>query len=93
MCVSIERFPQFAVVFLAKHSRESPAPFEITPPPLPNILHVELEGKVIGEHLVLTAPPGTPLPFTLKGNTIILGDYHISVRWKGVHDAGHNMAQ
>lgn len=70
--------------------RESQAPFEIASTPRPNILHVELEGKVVGERLVLTAPPDMPLPFTLRGNTIILGDYHISVRWKGQHNTTHD---
>ncbi len=70
--------------------RESQAPFEIAGTS-PNILHVELEGKVVGEHLVFTAPPDMPLPFTLEGNTIILGDYHISVRWKGKHDVVHDV--
>jgi len=67
--------------------REPQASFEIAPSHRSTVLHIELEGEVIGEHLVLTAPPGTPLPFTLEGNTIILGDYHISVRWKGVRDS------
>ncbi len=70
--------------------RESHAPFE-TASPHSNILHVELEGQVVGERLVLTAPPDIPLPFTLRGNTIILGDYHISVRWKGPHNTTHDV--
>ena len=70
--------------------RESQASFEI-PSSHSNILHVELEGRVVGEHLVLTAPQDMPLPFTLKGNTIILGDYHISVCWKGERDVAHDM--
>jgi len=68
-----------------KSVREPQAPFEIAPVPRPNILHVELESEVVGEYLVFTAPADMPLPFTLKGNTIILGDYHISVRYKDEH--------
>ncbi len=70
--------------------RESQAPFETASIPRPNILHVELERKVVGGRLVLVAPPDIPLPFTLRGNTIILGDYHISVRWKGRHNTTHD---
>lgn len=67
----------------SKTVRESPASFEAALPPRPNLLHIELEGEVIGDRLVLTAPSDIPLPFTLQGNAIVLGDYYISVRWKG----------
>jgi hypothetical protein len=48
-----------------------------------SIQHVELEGEIVDGSLVLSAPDGVALPFTLQGNTIILGDYHIAVRLRG----------
>jgi len=45
--------------------------------------HVEMDGEVVGDRLVFIPPEGAPLPFTVHGNEIILGDYTIRVRLKG----------
>jgi len=46
--------------------------------------HVEMEGEIVGDRLVFIPPEGVPLPFTVHDNEIILGDYTIRVRLKGV---------
>jgi len=46
--------------------------------------HVEMEGEIVGDRLVFIPPEGVPLPFTVQDNEIILGDYTIRVRLKGV---------
>jgi len=49
--------------------------------------HVEMEGEIVGDRLVFIPPEGVPLPFTVHNNEIILGDYTIRVRLKGVQEA------
>ena len=44
--------------------------------------HIEIEGELVDGTLVLTPPRGVPLPFTIRENEIILGDYYITIRWK-----------
>jgi hypothetical protein len=66
------------VAFLQK-LKEAELRYQVQRP----IQKVELEGEVIDGSLVLAAPDGVALPFTLRGDTIILGDYHITVRLKG----------
>ncbi|MBC8264359.1 MAG: hypothetical protein H8E47_09580 [Anaerolineales bacterium] len=48
---------------------------------------VEMESEVVGDRLVFIPPEGVSLPFTVHGNEIILGDYTIRVRLRGVRDA------
>jgi hypothetical protein len=49
--------------------------------------HIEMEGEIVDDRLVFTPPDGVPLPFTVHDNEIILGDYTIRVRLKGVQTA------
>jgi hypothetical protein len=49
--------------------------------------HVEMESEVVGDRLVFIPPGGIPLPFIVHDNEIVLGDYTIRVRLKGVRIA------
>lgn len=48
--------------------------------------HIEMEGEVVGDRLVFIPPEGVPLPFTVYDDEIVLGDYTIRVRLKGMRD-------
>ena len=69
------------VAFLSEHGllREQAAPYRVQRP----TRTVELEGQAVGDSLVLTAPEGVALPFTLAGNPLSLGGYRIVLRGKG----------
>ncbi len=49
--------------------------------------YIEMEGEVVGDKLVLRPPKDVPLPFTVRDNEIILGDYTIRVHLQSVNDA------
>ncbi len=44
---------------------------------------VEIESELVGETLVLHPPKEGSLPFTVRGNQIIIDDYRIRLRWVG----------
>lgn len=46
--------------------------------------HIEMDGEVVGDRLVFIPPKDVPLPLTVRDNEIILGDYTIRVRLRGV---------
>ena len=46
--------------------------------------HIEMEGEIVGDRLMFIPPEGVPLPFTVHDNEIVLGDYTIRVRLKGM---------
>lgn len=48
---------------------------------------IEMEGEIVGNKLVFKPPKDVPLPFTVRDNEIILGDYTIRVRVQNVDDA------
>lgn len=43
--------------------------------------HYEIESTLVGDALMLHPPANVPLPFTVRGDEIIVGDYHIRLRW------------
>jgi hypothetical protein len=47
---------------------------------------IEMEGEVVGDRLVFRPPKDVPLPFTVRDNEIILGDYTIRVRLQSADD-------
>ena len=51
--------------------------------------NIEVESELIGNQLVLHPPTNSTLPVTVVGNEIIVGEYHISLRWLGVRDGKH----
>lgn len=44
---------------------------------------IEIESTLVDDALVLNAPSDIPLPFVVQGDQIIVGDYHIRLRWAG----------
>ena len=46
-----------------------------------------MEGEIVGDRLVFIPPEGVPLPFAVHSNEIVLGDYTIRVRLRGVQAA------
>lgn len=47
------------------------------------IRQIEIESTLVDDALVLRPPSDIPLPFTVQGDQIIVGDYHIRLRWAG----------
>lgn len=47
---------------------------------------IEMKGKIVGEKLVFTPLKDIPLPFTVRDNEIVLGDYTIRVHLQSVGD-------
>ena len=47
------------------------------------VRQIEIESTLVGNALVLQPPNDIPLPFTVQGDQIIVGDYHIRLRWAG----------
>lgn len=40
---------------------------------------IEMDGEIVGDKFIFVPPKDVPLPFTVRGNEIILGDYKIRV--------------
>ncbi len=48
---------------------------------------IDMEGEIVEDKLVFTPPKDVPLPFTVRDNEIILGDYTIRVHLQSIDDA------
>lgn len=45
---------------------------------------IEMGGEIVGDKLVFTPPKDVPLPFIVRDNEIILGDYTIRVHLQSI---------
>ena len=52
-----------------------------------SVRHIEIKTELVDDKVVLHPPVGIPLPFTVQGDQIILGDYHIQLQWSGLYKA------